>query len=367
MTADLRLRGISHRYAGAERPTLAEIELSVDNGQMLAVIGPSGSGKSTLLRIAAGLTQPGAGEVLLDGTAVTDLPPEQRDLTVMFQRPHLFPHLSVLDNVAFGPRLAGRSRREARTAARRYLDLVHLGDLGSRRPRALSGGQEQRVALARALASERGVMLLDEPFSSLDQELRRSMHALLAEVRAAVAPTVLMVTHDLDEAALAERVAVLIEGRIAQVAPVIDLYARPADLSVARLVGGFNEIEGTVVDGQHRSWWGTMPLPDGCRSNGPATLLLRREHLDISEPGDPSATVTGTVVATAQAGARQVLEIEPDRTAGAVDRLRVELPLGVSARPGKRVGVGWTPGRQAWAVPGPATATSGAPVVEPAR
>ncbi len=355
MTADLELRDIEHRYAGADQGTLHRISLAVDQGAMVAVVGPSGSGKSTLLRIAAGLTPPTAGEVLLDGTPVTHLPPEQRDLTVMFQQPHLFPHLDVRDNVAFAPRLAGGSRREARATARRYLDLVHLGDLAHRRPRELSGGQEQRVALARALASERGVMLLDEPFSSLDPELRRSMHSLLAEVRAAVAPTVLMVTHDLDEAALAEQVAVLVDGRIDQVAPVTVLYARPATLSVARLVGGFNEVDGVVVDGEHRSWWGAVRLPVDCASAGPATLLMRREHLDLTSQDDPRTSARGTVVSTAQAGARQVATVEMEATPGSgpAPRLQVELPLGETTLAGHPIGLALTEARAAWAVPCP--------------
>ena len=196
---------------------------------MLAVLGPSGSGKTTLLRVAAGLEQPESGDVLLDGTSVLGVPPERRDLTVMFQKPHLFPHLSVLDNVAFADRLRGRSRSQSRAAAQRYLDLVHLGDLARRRPRQLSGGQEQRVALARALAANRRVMLLDEPFSALDTDLRTSMHQLLGEVRAALDPTIVMVTHDLDEAGLADRVAVLVEGRIEQFDTIPALYSGPED------------------------------------------------------------------------------------------------------------------------------------------
>ena len=162
MTAALRLLAITHRHPGAEQPTLAEVDLEVQDGQMVAVLGPSGSGKTTLLRVAAGLEQPESGDVLLDGMSVLDGPPERRDLTVMFQKPHLFPHLSVLDNVAFADRLRGRSRPQSRAAAKRYLDLVQLGDLARRRPRQLSGGQERRVALARALAANRRVMLLDE-------------------------------------------------------------------------------------------------------------------------------------------------------------------------------------------------------------
>ena len=168
----------------------------------------------------------------------------------MFQQPHLFPHLSVLDNVAFADRLRGRSRsRTVGATAQQYLDLVHLGELARRAAAALRW-PEQRVALARALAAGRRVMLLDEPFSALDNDLRTSMHRLLGEVRAALDPTVVMVTHDLDEAGLADRVAVLVGGRVEQFDTVPSLYRAPRTLAVARLVGGFNELSGRVESGR---------------------------------------------------------------------------------------------------------------------
>ena len=364
----LELRGLRHRYPSADVPTLDDVALEVASGSMLSVVGPSGSGKTTLLRVTAGLTTPDAGEVLLDGRPVAALPPEDRGLTVMFQQPHLFQHLSVLDNVAFGPRAGGRSRRAARDAARRYLELVHLTDLAARRPARLSGGQQQRVALARALATERSLLLLDEPFSSLDRELRHSMHDLLREVREALRPTVVMVTHDLDEASLADRVAVLVEGRVEQTGPVDDLYARPATLVVARLVGGFNEVAGTVEDGRHRSAWGALPLSAACAVAGPATLLLRREQLritgcgsgpgpDVSASPTPGPVVTsGRVVAASRLGARQVVHVQPDGDAGAATPVEVELPVGQQAQPGLRVLVSLVPGSEVWAVPeGPAS------------
>ncbi len=354
----LDLTGVSHRYPGAPAPTLDRVDLAVEEGEMLAVVGPSGSGKTTLLRIAAGLTRPDSGLVRLDGREVTALPPEQRDLTVMFQQPHLFNHIDVLDNVAFGPRLQGQSRRQARATAQRYLELVHLAGLGARRAPQLSGGQQQRVALARALATERPVLLLDEPFSALDTELRGAMHVLLGEVRAALSPTVLMVTHDLDEAALADTVAVLVEGRFAQVGPVADLYSRPASVTVARLVGGFNEVPGVVVGGRHESALGSVRLPHGCADLGPATLLVRREQLVVGPAG--GAGLAGRVVGIRQSGPRQLLEVEPSApspSAGAGDlaavaRLEIELVLGARSRVGESVSVSVDPGHPVWAVAG---------------
>ena len=339
MTAALRLSSITHRHPGADHPTLADIDLEVQDGEMVAVLGPSGSGKTTLLRVAAGLEQPESGDVLLDGMSVLDVPPERRDLTVMFQQPHLFPHLSVLDNVAFADRLRGRSRPESRAAAQRYLDLVQLRDLGRRRPRQLSGGQEQRVALARALAASRRVMLLDEPFSALDTGLRKSMHQLLGEVRAALDPTIVIVTHDLDEAGLAERVAVLVEGRIEQFDSVETLYAAPTTLAVARLVGGFNELPGRVESGAHHSSLGSFTLPRDVEVEGSAILLIRKERLGLTQ-GDARSTAIGRVVQVRQSGPHQDVVVELDLPpTRAMLRVAVEARLGTSLRPGDRTGV----------------------------
>ena len=353
MTAALRLSSITHRHPGAEQPTLADVDLEVQNGQMVAVLGPSGSGKTTLLRVAAGLERPEAGDVLLDGTSVLDVPPERRDLTVMFQKPHLFPHLSVLDNVAFADRLRGRSRSLSRATAQRYLDLVHLGDLGRRRPRQLSGGQEQRVALARALAASRRVMLLDEPFSDLDTSLRTSMHQLLGEVRAALDPTIVIVTHDLDEAGLADRVAVLVEGRIEQFDNVETLYVAPRTLAVARLVGGFNELPGRVESGAHHSSLGSFTLPGDVEVEGPAILLVRKERLGLA-PVDAGLAVAGRVVQVRQSGPHQDVVVEHDHPpTGAKLRVAVEARMGTTLRPGDRTGVLMPSSDAVWAVRDP--------------
>ena len=359
----LALERVRHRYPDASVDSVHAIDLEVASGGMLALVGPSGSGKSTLLRVAAGLEQPTAGRVLLGDRDVTALPPERRGLSVVSQRPHLFDHLDVTGNVAFGPRVAGVPRREARTRARRYLDLVHLDELGRRRPGQLSGGQQQRVALARALATGREVLLLDEPFGSLDAALRSAMHELLGELRAAVDPTVLLVTHDLDEAALAERVGVLVDGRLHQVAEPGELYRRPATLTVARLLGGFVEVPGTVVPTtggpQHRSAWGCWSLPGdagaaGRSTSGDAVLLVRREDLrlvpDGPRDGHPTGPgVRGRVVASRRRGVRVVAVVETS------DRSRVEVELAPreDVAVGTPVGVRPTDGAAVWAVDAP--------------
>ena len=333
----LEIRDVSHRYPGAEAPALRSASLSVADGEMVSVVGPSGSGKSTLLRVAAGLERATSGRVLVDGRDVADEPTERRNLTVMFQQPLLFEHLSVAGNVAFAPRLAGARRREARRCAQRYLRLVQLEGYDSRDVASLSGGQQQRVALARALAAERGALLLDEPFSSLDRELRGSMHDLLLEVRAALAPTILLVTHDLDEAALAESTVVLIDGAVHQHAPMAEIYRRPATLAVARLLGGFTEIAGTIRDGVHYSAWGRVPVAVGGAGDGAAVLLVRREALrvDVCDTAGPGTRIGARVVRRRPTGTRVVVSLAGDHGL----QVEVELPVGEDLRPGTRVAV----------------------------
>ena len=294
MSAELVLDGVAFRHPGNREDAVRDLSLTVPAGSMLALLGASGSGKSTLLRLVAGLLTPSAGDVRLDGASLAGVPPQRRGMTMMFQKPLVFPHLSVVDNVAFADRVAGRSRRQARRNAARYLDLVHLGGLASRRSRELSGGQEQRVALARALAVAPAVLLLDEPFGALDTAVRESMYDLLEEVRAVLEPTVVLVTHDLAEASLAEQVAVLSDGRVLQQGTVSALHEAPATLHVARLLGGFSELAGEVRHGVHHGPGGRVRLAPSCSvPDGPATALLHRQALSV-EPAGPSHRPLGS-------------------------------------------------------------------------
>lgn len=355
--SDLELRGVSHRYAPVDRDAVSGVSIAVPDGHMVSVVGPSGSGKTTLLRVAAGLVRPRLGTVLVGGADVTALPTERRDLTVMFQQPHLFEHLDVAGNVGFAPRLAGSSRREARRCAERYLRLVQLDGFARRSVASLSGGQQQRVALARALAAERGAMLLDEPFSSLDRELRSSMQDLLGEVRAALSPTIMMITHDLDEAGLADSTVVLIDGQVHQHAPAGVLHREPATVATARLVGGFTEVPGRVVQGAHSSAWGTADLSQRCRVTGGAVLLLRREDLVLTQgrstplEGPAPLQLSGRVSRTRPSGARQVVTV----TAADGGQAEVELPPGHGAHYGAEVLVSLRAGAHLWAVSSPHT------------
>jgi putative spermidine/putrescine transport system ATP-binding protein len=304
----LRLEGLTLRYGQHQEPALADVDLEVPAGSSVAILGPSGSGKSTLLRLTAGLEQPTAGSVVLDDVDLAGTAAEHRGMAMVFQRPLLFPHLDVVDNVAFADRVRGVPRRLARLRALQFLDLVQLPGFERRTPRSLSGGQEQRVALARALAAEPRVLLLDEPFSALDTGLREELYELLDELRLRLSPTILLVTHDHREAdALGDTVAVLDGGRLLQSGPMRRLYTRPASLAVSRLLGGRNELAGEVRDGWHHSPLGalrvTAPVPDG-----PGVLVVRQEAVRLTAADD--ADVRGTVVRIRRRGPRALVTVE---------------------------------------------------------
>jgi putative spermidine/putrescine transport system ATP-binding protein len=310
MSNGLVLRGLARRFPGAAAPTLREVNLEIGTGSCLALLGPSGCGKSTVLRLVAGLDVPDGGEISVGGRSLRGVPPERRRTALVFQRPRLFPHLDVLDNVAFPLTAAGARRRNARADAARFLELVGLGSLADRRPTSLSGGQEQRVALARALAARPDVLLLDEPFSALDPALRSEMHELLSELRATVEPTILLVTHDRHEAAVvADTVAVLLDGRIAQHATPDRLHTAPASLAVHAFLDGKNVVEGRVVDGRHASRLGALALPEPV-ADGAGHLVIRQEVLGLTGPHDPSADVIGTVRSVDRLGARDLVTVD---------------------------------------------------------
>lgn len=235
----LQLKHINKRYGG--KTVADDISLEVNDGMLLAVLGRSGCGKSTLLKIAAGLVEPDSGEVWITGENRTRIPPEHRHISLVFQDYALLPHLNVLQNVAFGLKMRGIGKAEAQRHAEAMLVEVGLADEAERRPENLSGGEQQRVALARALVTEPQLMLLDEPFSSLDTGLRGQLRQLAVEnIRRRNIPAV-MVTHDPEEAfALADRIALMHNGRIIQSATPDELIAAPADARAARLIGAEN-------------------------------------------------------------------------------------------------------------------------------
>lgn len=356
MSSSLTFESICHRF-GAEE-VLEDITLTVPQSSCIALLGASGSGKSTLLRIAAGLLDPTAGTVLIDGEDVTTVDAEKRETGLVFQRPLLFPHLSVVDNVAFAARMAGRPKAEARRQAREYLELVQLTDYAKRMPGELSGGQEQRVVLARALARQPRILLLDEPFSSLDLRLREDMYELLDSIREQLRPTIVLVTHDRREASvLADTIAVLDHGRILQHAPVAQIHHQPATPAVNRILGGLNEVPGVVRAGVHHSALGRIPVPEDT-PEGPGLLMPRQESLQLATPGDPHSTddgapaiARGTVTQVRNSGAHSLVRVELETDPGQDPiTVAVEVTGSPALRPGDaaRVALGGVVG---WVVP----------------
>jgi iron(III) transport system ATP-binding protein len=293
--------------AGADGsvPALADVDLRVRAGIVVALLGPSGCGKTTLLRTVAGLERPDAGEVRLDGTVVAGprrhVPPERRHVGMVFQDWALFPHLDVGRNVGYGLPRAER----AGPRVTEVLRLVGLEGLERRPPGTLSGGQQQRVALARALAPRPRVLLLDEPFSNLDTALRVQVRTEVHELLAEVGITTVFVTHDQEEAfVLGDEVAVMHGGRIVQQASPADLYARPATPWVARFVGDANLVAGVAEGGQARTCVGPVALdrpggPGDGAATGPVDVLLRPEELRLDPAavgGDAGAGAAAAVV-----------------------------------------------------------------------
>jgi ABC-type Fe3+/spermidine/putrescine transport system ATPase subunit len=229
--------------------TVAVDDLSFDlaRGEIVCLLGPSGCGKTTTLRMVAGFVPPTAGSIAIDGVSVAHQPPYRRDTGMVFQHYALFPHLSVAENVGFGLRSLGVPRTEREERVRETLALVELGSLAGRLPRELSGGQQQRVALARALAVRPAVLLLDEPLSNLDAQLRVRMREELRGLIRRLETTTLFVTHDQEEAlVLADRIVVMNRGRVEQVGPPVEIYEAPASRFVAEFIGLCNLLEGTV-------------------------------------------------------------------------------------------------------------------------
>jgi len=235
--ASVRLEGIAKTYANGQK-AITHIDLAADDGEFLVLVGPSGCGKSTLLRLVAGLEKPTSGRLFIGGTDVTELPPQARDLAMVFQSYALYPHMSVRDNLAYGLKVR---RIDPVVVARRVAEVAAALDIGAlldRRPAQLSGGERQRVALGRAMVRQPKAFLLDEPLSNLDPALRTQARAELRRLHRTLGATVVYVTHDQEEAmTLGERVAVMRDGAIEQVAPPLDVYARPVNTFVAQFIG----------------------------------------------------------------------------------------------------------------------------------
>ena len=312
MTAPLEIidaRKVFRTPEGGNLTALDGVSLKLSSAEFVTLLGPSGCGKTTLLRTISGFETLDAGEVLIDGTAVTQTPAHRRPVNTVFQRYALFGHMSVARNVGYALEIAGRDKREIRTRVGEMLDLVGLTGMEKRTIAQLSGGQQQRVALARALAGKPKLLLLDEPLSALDKNLRQKMQQELKTIQRELGIGFVFVTHDQEEAlTMSDRIAVLAHGRIQQIGAPSALYQSPANLFTADFLGESNLLPVTL-DGT------TARLADGqsfaCQKpRGEATLLLRPEALSLTPPEGPALSFSGTIRETYYTGKDHQIALE---------------------------------------------------------
>jgi putative spermidine/putrescine transport system ATP-binding protein len=312
---------------------LNAVSLAIGRGEFMTLLGPSGCGKTTLLKLAAGFLGSDGGSIAIHGKCVNDVPTHKRRIGMMFQNYALFPHMSVADNVAYGLKARHVERGERRRRVAETLALVKLTGMEDRKPRQLSGGQQQRVALARALIINPAVLLLDEPFSALDKNLRGSMQTELRDIQRKLGLTTIFVTHDQGEAlSLSDRIAVMSEGRIRQLGTPVEIYRRPSDRFVASFVGDTNRLRGRLVGAAATEALialGTAQVKvrgetlSGAADAAPVDLFVRPEQLRVVSPGEP-CVMTGHVVAQVYQGGHVDLQIACE--ASGRDRLLVRSP-----------------------------------------
>ena len=325
----LRLEDLSHHYPRTGEPALSGLSLTVEPGELVAFLGPSGCGKTTALKAIAGLLQPTSGEVLVDDHSVLGVPPEKRGAAMVFQKPLLFPHMSVEANVGFGLRMRNFSRDLIGHRVGTALRQVRMEGFADRRPGELSGGQQQRVALARALVTGPRLLLLDEPLSALDPNLREEMRGLVKQIQCEGSYTTIFVTHDQEEAVvLADRIALLFEGELQMYDKPQAFYDHPASRRVAEFFGATNFIRGRAKNG-------VVETPLGClrlaRSTPPGefTLTIRPEAVRL-EGGENSFPARVTEVS--YLGTRVTCNLDVDGV-----KLRVALPPHERPREGAEV------------------------------
>ena len=346
MKEKLELRSVTKRYGSFV--ALEDVSVDIDAGEFMTLLGPSGSGKTTMLMTIAGFVEPSAGDVTLDGTQITHLPPERRNFGVVFQGYALFPHMRVWDNVGYPLRVRGMNKAEAETKIRNALDLIRLSHLAERYPKQLSGGQQQRVALARSLVFSPELLLLDEPLSALDRALRKDMQRELKDLHERVGTTFIYVTHDQEEAlSMSDRIAILRNGRIEQLGTPQDLYENPKSIFIANFLGKSNFLPARIV---HSNGTGTIYEVGGfefnlkcnktLESGGEISIALRPERLSLygDENAAPFNRIPGRIKKVSYFGQLYEVVVETD-VAG---EILVTADLGhEQPRVGKFVWIGW--------------------------
>ena len=275
---------IEHLFSGYDSDVvLKDLSLEVAEGEFLSLLGPSGCGKSTLMKTIAGIVPARSGRILLDGRDITDLPIHRRGTVVVFQDMRLFPHKSVAENVAFPLKMQGIPKAQRLKTAEELLKKVQMGGFGNRKPGELSGGQQQRIALARALAAQPKLLLLDEPFSALDENLREDMRRLVLQLQKEFSMTVILVTHDREEAlSMSDRIALLFDGQLSQIGTPRQVYERPETKQVADYFGNCVYIPGRVENGIFTAPGISCPvaIPDGNYH-----IMLRPDCLELTQEG----------------------------------------------------------------------------------
>ena len=296
---ELVLKNLTIRYGSID--VIRDFDLAVNEAEMVSLLGPSGAGKTSVLKAIAGLIRPQKGEIIIDGHPVQHLPPEKRNAVMVFQKSLLFPFMNVAQNIGFGLRMQGLPGPQIERHVGRILELTELAGLSRRKVHELSGGQQQRVSLARALVLKPAVLLLDEPLSNLDANLRQQMRELIQDIQAETRITTLFVTHDQAEALMmSHRMGLLLDGRLRQVGEPRELFHRPADPDVARFFGGCNFIKGKVKEGVFRSEFGHAPAPATNGNGHWLTATIRPEDILIAP--EPKYDLQGQVQKTSFEG-----------------------------------------------------------------
>jgi ABC-type Fe3+/spermidine/putrescine transport system ATPase subunit len=324
----LEVSGLAKNYDGVQ--AIADVSLTVPPGALITLLGPSGCGKTTLMRAIAGFVAPDRGRITVDGRDLMGLPPERRSTAMLFQNYSLFPHMTVAANVGFGLRMRGVSRTEAAPRIAEVLALTRIAELAERYPGQLSGGQQQRVALARALVTRPDILLLDEPFGALDQNLREQVQIELRKLQQSLDLTTVVVTHDqLEALTLSDLIAVMNAGRIEQVGPPIEIYDRPATAFVARFMGVENLLPPA---GPLQA---TVALP---ASDGAALLAVRADAVELLDAG-AAGTVGASIAFATNRGATALYEVTTDdgQTVQASEDRRGGALRAVGARVGARL------------------------------
>src|ERR1700691_2687148 len=305
----LSIRNVAKSFG--KNPVLRDISLQIAEGEFLTILGESGSGKTTLLRIVAGFESADSGEILMEGERLDVLPPYRRRVNTVFQHYALFPHLTVEENVGYGLRVAKLPKNEIAARVSEALAMVKMTAFASSKPAKISGGQQQRIALARALVNRPRLLLLDEPLSALDANLRRQMQVELKSLQREVGISFVFVTHDQEEAmVMSDRIALLRSGELEQVATPREIYGRPATAYAAQFIGHTNLLKGDVRGGVVRcgllSWPAALP-------DGPALFSLRPENIRLAAESSATAgsvRVRGKVRHQAFHGATELIRVE---------------------------------------------------------